>query len=178
MIDVITMRELWKENTDGYLPILMEIYNPDIVWTEDEKAAYSQDDSYIRMIADNSKVVYKGKTYLPCAFNFTAPEVDGKKVGSASITISALDSRVRKLLRTIQLPSEVNVVSVFAKTEKDGTTGQYIYRFSELNTTPFIMNSAGSNKTTATFNLTFDKNMSQSVPYDVATPDRVPGTRG
>lgn len=177
MVDVITMRELWKENTDGYIPILLEIYNPDITWTEDEKTSYGQVDSYIRLISDNSKVVYKSKTYLPCAFTFTAPEVDGKKVGTATISISALDARIRKLLRSIKLPSEVNIVSVFCKSEK-GSSGQYIYQFSEIQTTPFVMNSAGSNKTTATFNLVFDKNMSQNVPYDLATPDRVPATKG
>ena len=177
MVDVITMRELWKENTDGYIPILLEIYNPDITWSEDEKASYAQVDSYIRLISDNSRVVYKGKTYLPCAFTFTAPEVDGKKVGAASISISALDARIRKLLRSIKLPSEANVVSVFCKSEK-GTTGQYIYQFSEIQTTPFMMNSAGSNPTTATFNLVFDKDMAQNVPYDLATPDRVPATKG
>ena len=65
MVDVITMTELWKQDIDGYLPVLMEIYNPDISWTPEEKAAYGQEDSYIRFIADESRVIYKGKTYLP-----------------------------------------------------------------------------------------------------------------
>lgn len=178
MVDVVTLTELWKQDVDGYLPILMEIYNPDIVWSAEEIEAYGQENCYIRLIADESKVKYKGKTYLPCAFDFNSPEVDGKKVGSASISISALDSRVKKLLRIIKIPSDVRIVSLFAKTEKDNATGKFIYKFAELNSTPFKMSSASSNKTTATFNLTFGKNLSQSVPYDVATPDRVPATKG
>lgn len=178
MINVVTMTELWKQDIDGYLPILMEIYNPDISWTAEEQAAYGQENSYIRLIADENKVVYKGKTYLPCAFDFTPPEIDGKKVGTASISISALDSRVKRLLRTIKIPSDVRIVSLFAKTRKDGTTGAFIYQFAEMDSTTFKMSSASSNKTTATFNLQFGKNMSQNVPYDVATPDRVPGTKG
>ena len=178
MIDVITMTELWQQDVDGYLPILLEIYNPDISWTQEEKAAYGQEDSYIRLIADESRVIYKSKTYLPCAFDFTAPEIDGKKVGVASISISALDSRVKRLLRTIKVPSSATVVSVFCKTEKDGGTGNFIDQFRELNSRPFKMSSASRNKTTATFNLSFGKDMTQNIPYDVATPDRVPATKG
>lgn len=177
-MDVITMTELWKQDIDGYLPVMMEIYNPDIKWTTEEQESYEQENSYIRLIADESRVRYKGKTYLPCSFDFTPPEIDGKKIGTASISISALDVRIRKLLRTIQIPSEVRIISLFSKTEKDGTTGAFIYKFTELDSTPFKMSSASSNKTTASFNLQFGKNMTQNIPYDIATPDRVPGTRG
>lgn len=178
MIDIVTMQDLWKQDVNGYLPILIDIYNPDITWTEEEKSVYNQEDSYIRLIADDSQVIYKGKTYLPCAFEYTPPELDGKKIGAASITISALDSRVRKLLRSIKLPSEMTIVSFFAKVEKNNTTGKFIYKFSEMNSKPFIMSSAGSNKTTATFNLTFNKATNQNIPYDIATADRTPGTKG
>ena len=177
MVDVVTMQELWKQDIDGYLPILMEIYNPDISWTQEEQEVYGQDNAYLRLIADESKVIYKGKTYLPCAFDFTPPEVDGKKVGGASVSISALDSRVKKMLRTIAVPSDMRIVSLFAKTEKDGTTGAFIYHFAELDSVPFKMSTASSNKTTATFNLVFGKDLTQNIPYDVATPDRVPGAR-
>lgn len=178
MLNVVTMTDLWKQNVDGYLPVLMEIYNPDITWSAEEKSAYGQEDSYIRLIADVNRVVYKGKTYLPCAFDYTPPELDGKKVSGASLSISALDSRVKKLLRMIKLPSEVSIVSMFCKMEKDGSTGNFIYRYTELNSKPFVMNSAGSNKTTATFNLTFSKDMTRAIPFDVATVDRTPGTKG
>lgn len=178
MVDVVTMTELWKQDIDGYLPILMEIYNPDISWTLEEQQAYNQENSYIRFVADQSRVVYKGKTYLPCVFDFNPPEIDGKKVGAASVSISALDSRVKRLLRSIKIPSEVRIVSLFAKVEKNNSSGKFIYKFSELNSKPFKMESASSTKTTATFNLTFGKNFAQNVPYDVATPDRVPATKG
>ena len=178
MIDVVTMAELWKEDVDGYLPILMEIYNPDIKWTQEEIDAYHQENAYLRLIADESRVVYKGKTYLPCSFEFTPPEIDGKKVGAASISISALDSRAKLLLRTIKIPSDVRIVSLFAKTEKEESSGKFIYHFAELQSTPFKMASASSTKTTATFNLTFGKNLAQKIPFDIATADRVPATKG
>ena len=182
MLDVLTMKELWQKDVDGYLPVLMQIYNPDIVWSQSEKDTYNQVDSYLYLIADESKVNYKGHTYLPCAFNYTAPELDGKKVGNASLSISALDSRVKKLLRTIKLPSEVTIVSLFCKVEKEDASGipsgKFVYKFSELNSRPFTMSSAGSNKTTATFNLVFKTITNQAVPFDVATADRTPGTKG
>lgn len=178
MLDVITIGDLWKQNVNGYLPVLMEVYNPDISWTAEEQAMYGQTNSYLRLIADENRVVYKGKTYLPCAFDFDPPEIDGKKIGNASISISALDSRVKKVIRMIKVPSEVNVVSMFAKVEKDGTTGKFIYKFAELKTTPFMMNSVSNNATTATFSLVYGKDLSQNAPFDVATQDRVPGTKG
>ena len=176
MLDVVTINDLWQKDVDGYLPILMEIYNPDIVWTQEEKNTYGQEDSYLRVIADDNKVIYKSKTYLPCAFTYNPPELDGKKVGGASISISALDSRVKKMLRTISLPSEATVVSMFAKVQREN--GSVVYKYKELYSRPFRMSSAGNNKTSATFNLTFGKNFSQNIPYDLATQDRVPGTGG
>lgn len=176
MLDVITINDLWQNDIDGYLPILMDIYNPDIVWTQEEKDTYGQEDCYLRVIADENKVVFKGKTYLPCSFAYNPPELDGKKVGTASISITALDSKVKKMLRSIKLPSEAVVVSMFAKATREN--GNVIYKYRELNSKPFKMNAASSNKSTATFNLIFGNNFSQNVPFDVATQDRVPGTGG
>lgn len=173
MIDVMTMQELWNKDTDGYLPILLEIYNPDIAWSEEEKEVYGQENCYLRVIADENKVKYKGYTWLPCAFDYTPPESDGKKIGVASISISALDSRVRKLLRTIRLPSKAKVVAMFAKQTKEDN-GHFIYKFKELNTMSFDMNNATSDKAKATFNLVFSNVLSQNVPYDIATQDRTP----
>jgi hypothetical protein len=176
MLDVVTINDLWQKDVDGWLPILLRIYNPNIVWTEEEKQVYGQTDSYLNVIADENKVVYNGRTYLPCAFSYAPPEVDGKKVGSASISISALDSRVKKLLRTIRIPSEVTVVSMFAKVTRE--SGSPVYKFKEISSKPFMMSAASSNKTTATFNLTFRSNFNQNIPYDIATQDRFPGTGG
>lgn len=176
-LDVVTMKDLWDKDTDGYLPILLEIYNPDIVWTDKEKEVYGQEDSYVRFIADDIKVVYKGHTYLPCTFEYKPPETDGAKIGTASITISALDVRVKQVIRSIMLPSEVTVVALFGKQTKDNSNG-FIYKFVELNTLSFTMSTASANKTTVTFNLEYDRSLQQQVPYDMATQERVPATAG
>ena len=171
-IDVVTISDLWKKDNDGYMPVLMEIYNPDIKW---ESSSYEQDDCYLRLIANDSKVIYKGKTWLPCAFTFSPPETDGQKVGTASVTISALDARVRFLLRTIRISCDVRIVAMFAKMEKDDSSGKFVYKFAPLDSFDFEMQQATATNTTATFSLTFKSSLQQNVPFDLATSDRVPG---
>ena len=186
-IDVITQEDLWKQNIDGYFPFLLEVYNPDIKWTEEEKAAYGQDNCYLRLICDECRVVYDGRTYLPCAFNFSMPETDGQKIGSASLSISALDYRIRLILSMISVPCEVAVVAMFAKTKKakvvDGDevpdeNGKFIFSYRKMESFTFRMETAESNATTAKFNLVPRNSLQGDVPYDIATPDRVPATSG
>lgn len=171
-IDIVTMSELWKADRDSFLPVLMEIYNPDIKWESNE---YEQDDCYLRLTANDSKLVYKGKTWLPCAFTFVPPETDGQKIGSASVSISALDARVKFLLRTIRVSCKAKIVAMFAKVEKDDDSGKFLYKFIPLDTMEFEMKQATATNTTANFSLTFKSSLQQNVPYDMATADRVPG---
>lgn len=175
-INVLTLEDLNKEDIDGFFPVLIDIYNPDIHWTQEEIDAYQQTNSHLRLICDDNAVVYKGNHYSPCAFNFQPPESDGGKIGTATVSITALDSRVRKVLRTISIASELEIIATFAKKEKD--TSGFVYSFYPLNNMKFQMNTASMSKTTATFTLVFDNALEQVVPYDVATPDRVPSTKG
>lgn len=177
-IDVITMDDLWKENINGYFPFLLEIYNPDIVWDDVNKNTYGQKDCYLRLICDETSVVYKGERYLPCAFSFAMPETDGTKIGNASISISALDYRVRKLLNSIRIPSEVKVVAMFAKANKENEEDGFIFKFKELESYTFRMEMAECNRTVAKFTLLAQQRLDGDTPYDVATPDRVPATKG
>lgn len=175
-LNVISLSGLYEKAVDGYIPVLFEIYNPDIVWTTEEQSVYGQEPCYLRLIADGQNVIYKGKRYLACNFEYTPPESDGSKISNASITISALDVRVKQLLRSIKLPSEIKVVSMFAK--KTLENNKIIYKFVNVDSVSLTMNTASSNKTTATFNLDFDRGMSQNVPFDIATSERVPSTKG
>lgn len=173
MLDVITIKDLWDKDTDGYLPVLIEIYNPDITWTDEEIKVYGQSNGYLRLISDVSRVIYKNKTWLPCSFDITLPEKDGKKFGNASISISALDARVRRILRIMKVRCEFKIIAVFNKVKKEDSE-KYIYKFAEVQSYTLYMTTASMNKSTATFSLTFDKAVQQNIPYDVATQDRVP----
>lgn len=188
-IDVMTVQDLWKENIDGYFPYLLEIYNPDIKWTDEEKSSYGQEDSYLRVICDENKVIYSGKSYIPASFEFTPPESDGTKIGQASLTISSFDYRIKRMLRSIKLESEVTVMAFFVKVtgykrnneitdDVPKSSDKPIYKFKKLDSIKFTMDSATSDKTTAKFNLNYDRSMAQNVPYYIATQDRVPASRG
>lgn len=176
-INVLTMQDLSMENVDGFFPILIDIYNPDISWSNDETNIFKQENSHIRLICDDQKVIYNNKVYIPCSFSFQPPETDGGKIGNATISITALDYRIRKVLRSIGVVSELNIISAFKKVEKENT-GKFVYKFVPIKSAKFSMSSATVNRTTATFTLTFDRSLSQSVPYDLATQERVLGTRG
>lgn len=177
-LNIVTIQELLKENVEGFMPILIDVYNPDIYWTEEERQIYKQDNSHLRFINDVNTVVYRGKTYLPCSFDYTPPESDGSKVGNASVSITALDYRVRELLRKIKTPSELKIIAMFMKLNKDSVENKFIYKYKELKSASFKMSTANMNKITATFNLAFDRALSQSIPYDTATSERVPSTKG
>ena len=65
-INAVALEELWKKDTDGHIPVLMEIFNPDIKW---EDGSLEQENMYLRVIDDSNPVMYKGKRYLACKFN-------------------------------------------------------------------------------------------------------------
>lgn len=172
-IEPIVLKDLSNPNSTANYPYLVEVYNPDIVWGD---TAYGQDDGYLRLISSDISVQYKGKTWLPANFDYTQPETDGSKVGQTTISISAIDSRVKRLLRTIRDGCEIKVIASFVKKEKDNRNG-YIYKFFEINSKRFSMTVASSNSMSATFNLEFDPDMQQNVPYTVATPDITPAIK-
>lgn len=156
-IDAVTANELWSETTDGHIPGLLEIYNPDIHWGD---GSFEQEDMYLRVINDTNAVRYKGKKYIPCGFSFKPPAEDGSKVGAGTITISNLDSRVQQMIGSIKIPSDVKVVAMFAKPNGN----KYVFR--EISTWNFGMENANANRSTATFNLIIDDVYQLNVPRD------------
>lgn len=163
-IQTVALEEIWKQNSDGYMPVLLEIYNPDIKWSD---GSLEQENMYLRVIDDSNPVIYQGKRYLPCRFEYTPPEEDGKKLGQASINLSAIDSRVSQMLRSIELQCEVKVVAAFAK---NGST----YKFLPLDYLTAKMPSATYSRTTATLTLVNKDVMQLNVPRDVATKNTLP----
>lgn len=163
-INLIAIDELWKSHSDGHIPVMLEIYNPDLKWNDNSE---EQENMYLRVIDDSNPVIYQSKKYLPCKFEFTPPEEDGKKIGQASITISALDSRIVQMLRSIEVPSEVKVVAMFAK---KGT----VYKFYPLEQMIAKIAGASYNKTTAQFQLVYKDVLNLNVPRDIATKDILP----
>jgi hypothetical protein len=172
-IQTVAMEEIWKQNTDGHIPVLLEIFNPDIKWKD---GSLEQENMYLRVIDDSNPVMYKGKKYLSAKFEYTPPDEDGKTVGNASITLSAIDSRVVQMLRSIELQCDVTVMAAFAKITKVTETGEekVTYRFYPLDQLKARMPSASYNRTTAQLSLTYKDALKLNVPRDIATKDKLP----
>ena len=168
-IQAVAMEELWAKSTDGHVPVLLEIFNPDIKWSD---GSSEQEDMYLRVIDDSNPVTYRGKRYLPARFEFSPPEEDGKSVGSASITLSAIDTRVAQMLRSIELQCDVTVMAAFAKSVSAG--GKTTYRFYPLDQLKARMTSAVYDRTTAQLSLSYKDVLKLNVPRDKATKDQLP----
>lgn len=168
-IQTVALEELWKQNTEGHVPVLLEIFNPDIKWNDN---SLEQENMYLRVIDDSNSVIYKGKRYLPASFNFTPPEENGKTVGQASITLSAIDDRVVQMLRSIELQCDITVMAMFAK--QVTTTGGYTYKFLPLDNLKSRMPSATYDRITAQLNLVYKDVLKLNVPRDRATKNQLP----
>lgn len=163
-IQTLAMEEIWRQHTDGHIPVLLEIYNPDIKWND---GSLEQENMYLRVIDDSNPVVYKEKRYLPASFEFTPPEEDGKTIGQASITLSSIDSRVVQMLRSIELQCEVTVMAAFTKSGSQ-------YRFLPLDQLKAKLPSASYSRTTAQLNLVYKDVLKLNVPRDTATKNLLP----
>lgn len=168
-IQTVAMEEIWKQNTNGYIPVLLEIYNPDIKWEDD---SLEQENMYLRVINDSNPVVYKGKKYIPARFEFTPPEEDGKTVGNASIQLSAIDTRVVQLLRSIELQCDMTVMAFFAKVQS--SSGSIVYKFLPLENFHAKLNSSSYSRVSAQLQLSFKDVLRLNVPRDTATKNYLP----
>ena len=68
-------------------------------------------------------------------------------------------------------------MAFFVKVTKNEESADAIYKFKNLDSISFTMNSASSDKTSVKFNLVYDVGMAQNVPYHIATQDRVPSAK-
>lgn len=169
-LTTVTMEEIWKSKSDGFIPALLEIYNPDIKWEEGN--SMEQENCYLRVVSNTESVKYKGKRYLPCKFDFTMPEENGQKIGSASLTVSAIDSRIIEILRSIDIPCEITIKAFFAK--KTDNNGRELVMFHPIDSLTATAPTVTYDKTTAKFNLVFKDALQINIPSAIATQDKLP----
>lgn len=168
-IETVTIQELFNEATSGSFPILADICHDNIVWGD---SVLGQENHHLRLINDPTRVVYNKHTYLPAHFVFNPPSEDGKKIGNASITVSAIDKRIIQVIRSINdIPPVLTIEAFFAKKK---TTTNELFIFSKLYSYEFSMISAQWDSVTAKWELVFDTTMQTNVPMDTANPLRCP----
>lgn len=168
-IDTTTIEELYKENKSGHIPVLLDIISDEIIWDDNYK---NQENGHMRLINSDTAVMYNGNKYLPAYFSCSLPQEDGKKIGNASITISAIDQRIIQIIRSITQQPKCVIESVYAKmkTEDDHT----VFVFKKLNKYEFAMSSVSWNESTADWTLVFDPAMQINVPKDKGSIMRNP----
>lgn len=164
-IEASTLEELFAQNTDGCLPILVEIQDDNIIWQT--KDAYDED-GYLRLVSGNIPVMYEGKRYRPSVFTFEQPSEDGKKVGNTNISICAVDKRIIEIIEQIETRPKVEIVAAYCKASDEEIIFTKLYHYR------FTMGQVQWDGITAKWSLTFDTAMEQNAPVDLATEARCP----
>lgn len=173
IIQTKTFDSLAQESDSIFLPVLIDIFHPAIVWGENDG---EQDNGHLRVVNDTRWLKYKGdekepKSYAPCTFEYKEPKEDGKKKSTATLSISCIDSRMIEIIRSIPEGLKCKVVGLYAKvTDKEGKVK---YMFQKLNSAEYSMFSATWDGVTASWTLDPDDTMEYSVPRDMATQFRV-----
>ena len=167
-IESITIEELMRPNTDGSIPVLIDVQHKDISWAENTaNYAGEQENGHLRLINANYPVRYNGHKYMPSVFSFTMPSEDGVKVSSTTITISAVDRRVIEIIRSVKTKPRAIIEAFFVKDDN-------IVTFSKLYKYEFEMSSVSWDGISAKWNLEFDPVMQLNIPRDLATSARCP----
>lgn len=162
-IESITLQELFAQDTDGNIPILLDIQSDEIFW-EDQ----AQENGHLRVVNNNVAVMFEGKKYLPAFFSFDQPSEDGTKVGDTSITISAIDQRVIEIIRSITQKPIAVIDALFTRIDDAKIMFSKLYHYR------FQMSDVTWDGVSAKWKLTFDPAMALNVPVDEAIETRVP----
>lgn len=79
--------ELFKQHKNGFLPILIEVHIADMTFY---------------LCNNNEPITYQGQEYVPYWFKFERPIENSDTDGSATITISTIDTQFLKAIRMNQ----------------------------------------------------------------------------
>lgn len=164
-IETATLEELFSNEQTGCVPVLMDIKHDRLVWQDD---SLGQENGHFRVINDTRGVKFGGKTYLPMSFSFEAPSEDGKSVGSASVTISAIDRRIIEIIRMIDTPPTCEIEAYYEK------IGENKIKFTKLFGYKMKMSSVVYDKMTAKWNLSYSGALALNIPRDTGTAIRCP----
>ena len=167
-IETTTLEELFASSTEGAIPILLDIQHDALFWDKDSEGDIEQKNGHLRLINSSTGVKYKGERYYPCVFDFTPPSEDGTKISGASISISAIDQRIIKAIRSIPSPPKAFIEAFFSKISDDE------FVFSKLYHYEFKLTSADWDNTSAKWTMVFDPALELNVPTDLATITRCP----
>ena len=175
-ISTTVLDSLEQKDDSLFLPVLLDITHPEIVWGETAGSDIQQD-GHLRLVNDVRGIRYKGDDsephyYAPCDFSVKMPKEDGKTKATASATISAVDGRVIEVIRSIKEDLSCQVIAFYAKITNENNAVQYV--FSKLYGKKFHMGSVTWTSTSAEWVLDPDKIMELNMPRDKGSIFRFP----
>lgn len=175
-ISTVVLDSLEQRDDSIFLPVLLDITHPEIVW-EGTQGDYTQQDGHLRLVNDVRGVRYKGDDsephyYAPCNFTIKLPKEDGKNKSSASASISTVDGRVIEVIRSVSEDLECQVVALYAKIKNENNAVQYV--FSKMYGKKFQMGGVTWTATSAEWELDPDKIMDLNMPRDKGSIFRFP----
>jgi len=126
---------------------------------------------YYDMLYANSSenIVYSGGIYNAASFSIQPPDQDGSKIGSAALTISAVDQVWIQKIRETQIPAQLQFIAAVVYDE-NGIAG-----IEPLEENSFTLRAAKWNETSITWDLSFDERQGYIVTSVKCTPQNVPG---
>jgi hypothetical protein len=151
-----TQKILASVEKQGKFPYLIEISHPD----------------YNTMYFANSSenIVYNTNIYNSASFSIQPPDKDGSKIGSAALTISAIDQFWIERIRAITTPAELRFAAVIVYDEQGGMAG-----IESLEENNFTCRLANWNEISISWDLSFDERMGFIITSVKCTPMTAPG---
>ncbi len=173
-ISTQSFKDMSQRNDSAYLPVLLDIQSPYIVWEGNDN---EQENGHLRLINDVRGVKYKGnelepKYFAPANFKYKKPKEDGKKKGKASLSCTCTDERMIEVIRSINEDLDCNIVALYAHIDDNK------FAFAKMDIRSFKLTSVQCDKLTATWELNSDEVTDLSVPRDKGSNFRCPAIMG
>jgi hypothetical protein len=110
-----------------------------------------QDYGEIYYANSSDNLVYKGEIYNAASFSIQPPDQDGAKIGSATLSISAVDQFWVQRIRETQKPARLQFVAVIVYEEG------IILGIESLEENSFTLRAASWNEASISWDLSFDE---------------------
>jgi len=120
-------------------------------------------------VNSSENVTHGGIIYNAASFSIQPPDVDGAKVGNATLTISAIDQYWIQRIRETQIPAELRFIAVIVYDEY-GVSG-----IEALEENSFTLRAAQWDETSISWEMSFDERQAYIITSVKCTPQVAPG---
>jgi hypothetical protein len=126
---------------------------------------------YADMLYANSteNILFRGDIYNSATFSLQPPDLDGPRVGAASLTISAIDQVWIEKIRMTQVPAQLQFIAVI---DYDDTG---IAGIEAVDENSFTLRAAKWDEKSITWDLIFDERQAYIITSIKCTPQVAPG---